>query len=163
MPIARPLVAAVAALLFIMPAAAKNFAIPDKNPSITLSIPDSWSTKEIEYGYEARPKDEAVYLSVEFTDVRGVDKMMANNEKWMKDNQIKQVKPIQADMPINGINSTIFQFRTTDSNGPTKVDFVMMPASNNRMILITVWGNDEERATHEKALDAIFGSIKAID
>lgn len=163
MHIARILFATFVAFLHVMPASAKNFAVPDKNPAITITVPDSWKTEEIEYGYSARPQDEAVFFSVEFASARNIDKMMATNEAWMKDNKIKQVKPIKTDMPINGIDSTVFQFRTTDANGPTKVDFILMPAGNERVIMITVWGNDEERETHSKALDAIFGSIKSIN
>lgn len=163
MPIARLFLATLVALLHFVPALAKNFAVPDKNPAITLTVPNNWKTQEIEYGYSARPPDEAIFFSVEFASARNIDKMMATNEAWMKENEIKQVKPIQAEIPINGIPSTVFQFRTTDANGPTKVDFILMPAGNERVIMITVWGNDEERETHAKALDDIFGSIKPIN
>lgn len=163
MSIARPIAAALAAILFVVPAFAKNFAVPDKNPAITITVPDNWKTQEIEYGYSARPADEAIFFSVEFADARNIDKMMATNEAWMKDNKIKKVEPIQAEVPLNGIPATVFQFRTTDGNGPTKVDFILLPAGDKRMIMLTVWGNDEERETHAKALDAIFGSIKSIN
>ncbi|RDJ27572.1 hypothetical protein DWF00_11575 [Bosea caraganae] len=160
---ARSLAAMVAVALLAMPAAAKNFAVPDKNPAITITVPDDWKSEEIAYGYSARPKDEAIFFSVEFADARNVEKMLDNNEAWMKENKIKKVAPIKADAPLNGIPATIFQFRTSDENGPTVVDFIMMSAGNNRMIMLTVWGSNEERETHAKALDAIFGSIKAIN
>ena len=163
MALIRPLTAALAALLFVAPAFAKNFAVPDKNPAITITVPDNWKTQEIEFGYSARPADEAIFFSVEFASARNIDKMMATNDSWMKENNIKPVEPIKADVPLNGIPATVFQFRTTDDNGPTKVDFILLPAGNERMIMITVWGNDEERETHAKALDAIFASIKSIN
>jgi len=149
--------------LLTTPTIAKNFAVPDKNPAVTITVPNDWKTQEIEFGYSARPPDEAVFFSVEFASARNIDKMMATNQAWMKDNKIKMVEPIKADAPLNGIPATIFQYKTTDGNGPTTVDFILLPAGNNRMIMITVWGNDEERETHGKALDAIFGSIKAIN
>jgi hypothetical protein len=161
--LARPIAAALAAVLFVAPAFAKNFAVPDKNPAITITVPNDWKTQEIEYGYSARPDDEAIFFSVEFADARNIDKMMATNDAWMKQNKIKKVEPIKAEVPLNGIPATVFQYRTTDGNGPTTVDFILLPAGNNRMIMLTVWGNDEERETHGKALDAIFGSIKSIN
>jgi hypothetical protein len=163
MSIPRFAVAALALLLFVAPAVAKNFAVPDKNPAITITVPNNWKTQAIEYGYSARPPDNAVFFAVEFADARNIDKMMATNEAWMKDNKIKKVEPIKAEAPLNGIPATIFQFKTTDGNGPTTVDFILLPAGNNRMIMLTVWGNDEERETHGKALDAIFSSIKSIN
>lgn len=163
MSIARPIIAALAAALFVVPAFAKNFAVPDKNPAITITVPDNWKTQDIEFGYSARPPDETVFFSVEFADARNIDKMMATNEVWMKENNIKPVEPIKAEVPLNGIPATVFQFRTTDDNGPTKVDFILLAAGQNRMIMLTVWANDEERETHGKAIDAIFSSIKAIN
>ena len=145
------------------PADAKNFAIPTKNPSITITLPNDWSSDEIEYGFQARPKDEGIYLSVESAEARQIDKMISDTQKWMKDNKIKAVEPIKADMKISGIDSTVFQFRTSDKSGPTTVDLILMPAGNNRVTMFTVWGNDEEREANGKALDSIFESIKSIN
>lgn len=154
---------ALALGLVAFPAFAKNFAVPAKNPTITITLPDSWSTDEIEYGFQARPKDEGIFFSVESANARQIDKMLSDTQAWMRDNKIKAVEPIKADMKINGIDSSIFQFRTADENGPTTVDLILMPASNNRVMMLTVWGNNEERETHAKALDSIFGSIKSIN
>ncbi|QEL23179.1 hypothetical protein FQV39_11790 [Bosea sp. F3-2] len=154
---------ALALGLLALPAFAKNFAVPAKNPSITITLPNDWSTEEIEYGFQARPKDEGVFFSVESAEARQIDKMISDAQKWMRDNKIKAVEPIKADMKINGIDSTVFQFRTNDENGPTTVDLILMPAGNGRVMMLTVWGNDEERGTNGKALDAIFGSIKSIN
>ncbi|CAN7173318.1 hypothetical protein [Bosea sp. LjRoot237] len=163
MTIARPFAVAMAALLMIAPALAKNFAVPTKNPAITITVPDNWKTQEIEFGYSARPQDESVFFSVEFASARNIDKMMATNDAWMKENKIKKVEPIKAEAPLNGISATIFQYRTTDENGPTMVDFILLPAGESRVIMLTVWGSDEEREGHGKELDAIFGSIKSIN
>ncbi|AMJ61186.1 hypothetical protein [Bosea sp. PAMC 26642] len=163
MTIARPVATAVAALLMIAPAFAKNFAVPTKNPAVTITVPNDWKTQAIGYGYSARPQDESVFFSVEFADARNIDKMMATNDAWMKENKIKKVEPIKADAPLNGIPATVFQYRTTDENGPTKVDFILLPAGENRVIMLTVWGSDEEREAHGNELDAIFGSIKSIN
>ncbi len=147
----------------LAPAFAKNFAVPTKNPAITITIPDDWKTQAIAYGFSARPQDESVFFAVESADARNIDKMMATNDAWMKTNKIKKVEPIKADAPLNGIPATIFQYQTTDGNGPTTVDFILLPAGNNRMIMLTVWGSDEERAGHGKAIESIFASIKAIN
>jgi len=154
---------AFALALIAWPAFAKNFAVPEKNPSITITLPNDWSSEEIEFGFQARPKDEGVFLSVESADARQIDKMLSDTRTWMRDNKIKAVEPIKADMKINGIDSTVFQFKTTDENGPTTVDLILMPAGSGRVTMLTVWGNDAEREANGKALDAIFGSIKPIN
>ncbi len=48
-----------------MPAAAKNFAIPAKNPIATLVLPDDWSADEIDTGVEVTSKDGEVYIAFE--------------------------------------------------------------------------------------------------
>ena len=94
--------------------------------------------REIEHGFQARPKDEGINLSVESAEARRIDKMISDTQKWMKDNKIKAVEPINADMKINGIDSTVFQFRTSDENGRTTVALILVPAGNNRVMMLTV-------------------------
>lgn len=147
---------------FATSADARNLAVPTKDPAITLSIPDNWDTEEIAYGFSAQSPGKDVFFSVEFANARNVDAMMENNDKWMKENSIKQVKPNKVDAPINGIPATIFQFETSDSNGPTTVEFIMMSAGKGRMIMLTLWGSDSERTKHGKAIDSIMSSVKAI-
>lgn len=141
---------------------ARNFAVPTKDPAVTISIPDNWTTEEIAYGYSAQSPGKDVFFSVEFASARNVEAMMENNDKWMKENNIKQVKPNKVDAPINGIPATIFQFETSDDNGPTTVEFIMMSAGKGRMIMLTLWGSDAERSKHGKAIDSIMSSVKAI-
>lgn len=136
---------------------------PDQEPGHHHHRARQLEDPEIEFGYSARPQDESVFFSVEFASARNIDKMMATNDAWMKENKIKKVEPIKAEAPLNGISATIFQYRTTDENGPTMVDFILLPAGESRVIMLTVWGSDEEREGHGKELDAIFGSIKSIN
>ncbi len=142
---------------------AKNFAVPDKNPAVTLTIPDTWKIEEIEFGYSATSPGKDVFFSVEFASASKVDTMMKNNDKWMKENGIKMVTPKKVDAPINGIPATVFQFETTDSNGPTTLEFIMFAAGNERMVMLTVWGSDDERQKHGKDIDAIMSSLKPIN
>lgn len=159
----RKLLAAVALMgLLATSAHARNLAVPDKDPAVVLTVPDNWKMQEIAYGYSAESPGKDVMFFVEFASAKNVDAMLANNETWMKENKIKKVEPVKAEAPLNGIPATIFQFKTSDANGPTTVDFIMLPGGKNRMIMLTVWGNDEEREKHGKALDSIFSSIKAI-
>ena len=159
----KKLLAAIALLgLLATSAHARNFAVPDKDPAVTISVPDDWDIEEITYGYAAQSPGKDVFFSVEFASARNVEKMLDNNEKWMKENNIKKVPPLKAEAPLNGIPATIFQFQTSDDNGPTTVEFIMLPAGKNRMIMLTVWGSDKEREKHGTAIDSIMSSLKAI-
>jgi hypothetical protein len=150
-------------VLGVMPLSAKNFAVPDKDPTVTLTLPDNWKTEEIEFGYSAVSPGKDVFFSVEFASVGRVDALMKTNEKWMKENGIKMVTPQKVETTINGIPATVLQFETTDENGQTTLEFIMMPGGKNRMIMLTLWGSDEERKKHGAAIDSIMSSVKAIN
>ena len=56
------MLAAVVLVSVALPAVAKNFAVPEKNPVATLAIPDTWKTEEIEYGYSAKSPDSDIFF-----------------------------------------------------------------------------------------------------
>ena len=43
---------------------AAEVAVPAKGPAATLTVPDTWTTKDIDDGIQARPPDEAVAVYV---------------------------------------------------------------------------------------------------
>lgn len=158
------LIVAALAATFAMPAWAKNYAFPAKNPSATVSIPDSWATEEIDFGFEAKSSDGGVMFFVESSSAKGLDKMMAVNAEWMKRNKIKtNGKPIEQDFELGGLKASMVRHEAEDSEGDTIVDFVFIPASNNRIIMLTLWGSNEERNANAKDIKSIQGSIKSID
>ncbi len=144
------------------PAQARNFAVPAKDPAMSLSVPDNWKTDEIEYGYSAMSPGEDVFFSVEYAGARGVDALMKANDAWMKENKIADVTPDKAEGTLNGIPFTAFHFDTTDATGPTEVEFIMMPGGHNRMVMLTVWGSKQERAKHQAEIDGIMHSVKPL-
>jgi hypothetical protein len=145
-----------------MPAQARNFAVPDKDPSVVLNVPDTWKVEKIDYGYSATSPGDDVFFSVEFAHARKVEAMLDANDQWMKESKIKKVKPEKVEGTFNGIEATIFQFNTTDENGPTVVEFILLPAGKERMIMLTLWASDKERAKHKTAIDGIMSSVKSI-
>lgn len=159
----RPAAIALALALLGTPVIAKNFAVPDNDPAIVISIPNNWTTKEVKYGYEGWSPGKDVYISVEFAAIKNVREMMASNEKWMKDTGIKVNEPTESEATLNGIKATLYKFDTTFKGEPTTVDFIMLPGGKDRVVLLTLWGNDEERTKHGKAIDSILSSVKAIN
>ena len=159
----RIILLAVAVLLTAAPASAKNFAFPAKNPIATIMIPDTWTTEEITYGYSAKSPDDDVFFSVEYATGARIDKMLANNTAWMTENKITSSKePVEKAINIDGIDSKLLTVVGTDENGPTIVDFVFMPAGDNRLIMLTLWASDEERKANAADISAIESSVKAI-
>ena len=145
------------------PALARNFAIPSDDPAATVTVPDSWTIEEIDYGYSAVSPGKDVFFSVESASNTKIDAMMKNNENWMKENGIdNSVTPTKGEMDFGGLSGTVYRFDTKDENGPTRVDFVLLPGGKNRVIFLTLWGSSDERKKHSADVEAIMNSVKAI-
>jgi hypothetical protein len=145
-------------------ARAKNFAIPEKNPAATLSIPDSWTIENIEYGYSAKPSDGSLFFSVEYAAPSRVEKMLDNNSEWMKENHINpKGKPVEKEIEVGGLSAKLLHFEATDDEGDTLVDFLFIGGGNGRLIMLTLWGSDDELKANQADIEKIKSSIKAIN
>ena len=144
-------------------AEARNIAVPTNDPSAIITVPDNWKFEEIDFGYSAVSPDKDVFFSVEYAAKNKIDAMLKNNQKWMKENGIDgSVKPTENEMAFGGLPGTVYRFDTKDSDGPTRVDFVLLPAGKNRVIFLTLWASDKEREKHSSEIDSIMNSVKAI-
>jgi hypothetical protein len=146
------------------PALAKNFAFPEKNPVGTVSIPDSWKTEEIDYGYSAKSSDGEIFFYVEYAGGSRVDKMLDNNTEWLKENKITpKGKLAEKEIEIGGLPAKLMHYDATDENGDTTVDFVFITGGSKRLIMLTLWGSEEELQANAADIEAIKKSIKAIN
>ncbi len=142
------------------PAMARTFPVPPDAPAITVTTPDNWKVREIDFGFSAKSSGDDVYFSVEYASGdKAVEKMMNDNDAWMKENNIKQVKPNVEAGKINGVDIKHYEFDTTDDNGKTLVDFFLIPAGNS-LAMLTFWGSEAERNKHQNEIVGIMNSVK---
>ncbi|MGL4243725.1 MAG: hypothetical protein ACRCTI_21630, partial [Beijerinckiaceae bacterium] len=138
--------AAMLACASIVPAAAKNLALPSSDPVATMWLPDNWETKRIDGGWESTSPDGAVYFSVEYAKgERGIDKLAEQTEKWMARNDIKVGSPKEQDLEIAGLKSKMMSFSGTHNGDDTEVHITFVPAGKNRVLMFTVWASKAER------------------
>lgn len=148
----------------IAPGFAGNLAVPAKDPIATLSIPDSWEMEEIEWGYSATSPDKGVAFYVESATAARMDNLFATNDEWLKENNIQpKGKPSEHEVNIGGLPAKVLSYQATDEDGDTIIDFVIIPEAKGRVILLTLWGSEEDRETNKVDLEAIKQSIKAIN
>jgi hypothetical protein len=149
-------------LSFAAPAWARNFAFPPSNPTATVSIPDTWKTEAVEYGFEARSPDNDVYLSIETASAKAMNKMLADNMAWMKRNKISVTgKPKENDINLGGLQGKMQIFPAKDENGETQV-MLIYAESDQRLIFITLWASEDEQKSNDKDINTIMNSIKTI-
>jgi hypothetical protein len=155
---------ALALLALALPVRAATFALPPKNPTITMTLPDAWKPDEIEYGYSAISPDKDVFFSVEYTDSKHIDKMTDDNAAWMKENKIvATAEPVKSTVDFHGLKGDLLHIVAKDENGPTNVDFVFTDAGHDRIFMFTLWASDEEMKNHAGDVDAIVKSIKPMN
>ena len=161
----RKFTLAVALLLAaIVPGYAKNLAVPAKNPVATIVIPNSWDVDETDFGYSTSSPDEDVTFSVEYASGSRVDKLMESNNQWMKDQEIvPKAKPVEEQITLGGLPATVYTYQATDPDGDTVIDFVVLAAGDNRVMLLTLWASEEARSSNKADISNILSSIKAIN
>jgi hypothetical protein len=160
----RLFVASTLLIAAIVPGLAKNLAVPAKDPVATLVIPDSWKPEEIDFGYSAKSPDGDLFFAVEYAAGNRVAKMLANNDVWLKENKIKaKGEPTEREFEFGGLPAKLINYKATDPNGDTEVDFVIIPAGKGRVIMMTLWGSKEEQKANKTDLDIIQNSFKKID
>ena len=156
-------IAVALTLSLVAPAWAKKFAFPQNNPAATVTIPDTWKTKSIEYGFQAKSPDNDIFFSIESASAKAMDKMLADNTAWMKENKISFTgKPTERDVNFGGLPGKMQVYPAKDENGETQILLVFAEAGQ-RLIFITLWASEEEQKANDKDINTIMSSIKAID
>jgi hypothetical protein len=156
----RLLLSAVITAAFALPCFAKDFAVPKKNPVIAITIPDSWTIRDIDYGFSAASPGDDVYFYVESTDPKNIDKMMALNDAWMKEQKITPIGEPKVTVVDQGpVKAKIYNYKAKDDSGPTNVSFTLIPGDKS-LIMLTLWGSEEEQKKHDDEINQILGSIR---
>ena len=143
---------------------AKNLAVPTDDPVVTLTVPNTWTMKEIDFGYSAVSPGKDVAFYVEYAAGKRVKAMTDLNKEWLAENSIKTIgDPEESELDFNGVKGSVLKFKAKDENGPTNVNFAFIPAGKERVIMLTLWGSDEEQEKHRSDVNAILSSIKPIN
>jgi hypothetical protein len=155
------LVIAVALLASAAPGVARDLAIPPRNPAVTLTLPDSWKTTEDGTSYKSLSKDGDVFFYVEFADADDLSDLQDSNAAWMKKNGMNtKMKPVESDMDFNGTVGKVQRYNTTSNDGKTIVELITLPASRDRVVMLTLWASQEQRAANSSEIAAILKSVK---
>lgn len=145
------------------PAWAKKFAFPTNDPAATVTIPDTWKTKSIKYGFQAKSPDGDIFFSVESAPATSMNKMLDENAEWMKENKIAvTAKAAEREVDLGGLKGKMLVSPAKDENGETQLILIFAEAGQ-RLIFVTLWASVEEQKANDKDINTIMGSIKTID
>lgn len=146
-------------------AIAKTMNFPAKQPLASVTIPDKWKIKSIEYGFEAKSPNDDIYFSVETARGQSIDKMVEGTDAWMRDNKIVvKPNPEQRMMNFGGLEGFTVKYQATDENGPTVIALIFMTLEPSKeVVLMTFWGSEAEQAARQDDINIILSSIKALN
>lgn len=152
------------ALALITPAFAKTFNLPDEGSFASITIPDSWKSKEIDKGVESQSSDGEVYFAVEATDAKGMDKTIEEAIDFLQKQgvTIDANSAKQSEGKINGIEGVDLTWSGKDKDGDAIIALTILAVTPNKVLLITYWGSPAGTKNKAKEIGDILGSVKSL-
>ncbi len=159
LPLALALIAALVA-----PAFGKTFKVPDESPVASITVPDSWKSKEIDKGIESQSADSEVYFAVEATDAKELEKTVAEAVEFLKGQGVTVDSSTmkQSEGTINGMKGWDITWNGKDKEGNAIVSLTILAVSDTKALIITYWASPEGTTKFAKELGEILNSIKKI-
>jgi hypothetical protein len=162
-PLMKNLMLALAVCLaLVSPAFAATHKVPEENPVATVNAPAGWKTENYDKGVELTSDDGEVYIAVEETDAKGVEKSMDEAMDYLKKKGVtvdgKSVK--QSEGKINGNDSVMVSWDGQDEEGPAKIQLMIVSVTADKGVLFLYWASPEGEKKHQSDISAIAQSVK---
>lgn len=154
----------LAAALITTPAFGKTFKVPDEKPVASITVPDSWKSKEIDKGIEAQSGDGEVYFAVEATDAKGLEKTIEEAVEYLKGQgvTVDESTMKQTEGSINGMKGVDITWSGKDKEGAAIISLTVLAVSDDDALMITYWASPEGTKKYDKELGEIINSIKKV-
>jgi hypothetical protein len=152
------------AVALLTPAVAKTFKVPDEASFASITIPDAWKSKEIDKGVEAQSADGEVWMAVEATDAKGMDKTIEEAVDFLKEQgvTIDPKTQKQSEGKVNGMDGVDITWSGKDKEGDAIISLTIIAVNANKVLLFTYWGSPDGTKKHATELDAILNSVKPV-
>jgi hypothetical protein len=158
--------AACLAALLLLPAGAfaRSFTLPASNAIAVVTLPDAWSSKEIEDGVESSSPDKSVYVAIEVVEATDVAAGVEESIKFLLKSgvEVDAATEKKTEFEINGMKAFEIGWTGKDSSGPTGVSVSVVVVDAKNLLLLTYWGSPAGTAANQQALGEIVRSIKKV-
>jgi hypothetical protein len=145
-------------------AQAKEFQLPDANPAVSVTLPESWKPEAIDTGAQATSPDGDAYIALETSPAKSVADLIDADIAFLKKNNVTLDASTQKDQSttVNGMPVTFLHWMGKDADGPTSVTLVLFGVSDKLMLLMTAWATPDSEKKYGPDLDATVGSVKRL-
>lgn len=136
--------------------------IPEDNPVATIKTPAGWKAENYDKGIEFTSDDGEVYIAVEATDAKGVERSMEEAMEYLKSKGVtvdaKTVK--QNEGKLAGKDAVMISWDGDDEEGPAKIQLMVVSITNDKGVLFLYWASPEGEKKHQKEISGIAESLK---
>ena len=137
------------------------FSFPDANPVVSVTIPASWKPSEDETGVEATSKDDEVYIDIQTTSSKTVEKGINDALAYLKEKGVTvntdSVK--KQDLKLNGMSVSDVSWDGTDEDGACKISLSVISVTDSQGLLVIYWASPDGEKKNQAALNKIANSI----
>ena len=139
----------------------REVAVPRNEPLVIVGLPTTWKVEDIDFGISALSPDKSVKIFVESAKGASTDALLATNDAWMKSRGINtKGKPDEAEATVSGMPGKFFRYSATDEWGDTNLVFVVVRTQGDRVLLLTLWGSNEEQKANGADIERIMNSVR---
>ena len=157
-------ICALVSCALIATAFAKTYKLPEGESVVSITVPDSWETDEIEDGIESTSDDGEVYFYAEMTDSASVKDAMTEAVTYLQSKGVTVDADSAKDQEgkINGMDIVGVKWDGKDKEGPAKISLTVFILDNDKGLLFVYWGSPEGGKKHGAELTKIANSIKKL-
>ena len=141
---------------------ATTYKVPEDNTVATINAPAGWKANNYDKGLELTSDDGEVYIAIEATDAKGVERSMDEAMEYLKSKGVtvdaKTVK--QNEGKLSGKDAVMISWDGEDEDGPAKVQLMVVSVTNEKGVLFLYWASPEGEKKHQKEISAIAESLK---
>lgn len=160
---ALPICALISCAL-VASAFAKTYQLPEEESIMSITVPDSWDTDEIEDGIESTSPDGEVYFYAEMTDADNVKEAMTEAVKYLqgKGVTVDADSAKQQEGKVNDMDVVSVSWDGKDKDGAAKISLTVVAVTKGQGVLLVYWGSAEGEKKNEADLAKISDSIKKL-
>lgn len=149
-------------IALVAPAFAATHKVPEDNPVATVNAPDGWKAEGYDEGVELTSDDGEVYIAVEATDSKGVEKSMDDALAFLKKKGVSvDEKSVKTKEEKLGENSTVsVSWDGKDEEGAAHIQLMIMSVTKEKGVVFIYWASPEGEKKHQSDISAIAASVK---
>ena len=145
-------------------ASAKTIRIPEDKPVISVNIPSSWETDDLDKGVQCKSADGEAQIFFEVTSAKKIDALIDENVDYLKENKviIDESTKKESEFEIDGMAGHVLSWDGKDEFGPEHVALVFGKVSDSKMLMITYWVTKKTEKKNGAEITAVMDSVKLL-